>query len=94
MSADLIAGANDIATSIDPETGQIVSGRTAEVHLRISSLVANGLAVPKGVADPAAKPWIVRFADIGGTPWKFKVSEARQDRAIGLVICILEAYAS
>ena len=42
---------DDIAQIIDPDTGQAVSGRLASVALRISSILATGLTLPRGIAD-------------------------------------------
>lgn len=83
---------DDIAQIIDPDTGQAVSGRLASVALRISSLTAAGLALPRGIADSGSKPWVIEFDDINGNPYKFKVSQSNPDRALGLVTCLLELY--
>jgi hypothetical protein len=82
----------DISQLIDPDTGQAVSGRLASATLRISSLIAAGLGLPTGVSDSASKPWIVEFDDINGNPYKFKVEAADPDRALGIVVCMLELY--
>ncbi len=37
-------------------------------------------------------PWVVRFDDINGKPYVFKVVESRPDRTIGVVVCMLESY--
>ena len=79
---------NDIYLLIDPDTGQAVSGRTASVALQISSLPD----IPVGVSDTASRPWLVEFADIGGRPWRFRVSETNPDRTLGLIVLILELY--
>ncbi len=85
---------NDIAQIIDPDTGIAVSGRLASVAIRIALLTAAGLTLPVGIADAASKPWIVEFNDINGNPYKFKVSQSDPDRALGLVVCLLELYKS
>jgi len=83
---------DDIAQSIDPDTGELVSGRLASVALRISTLHAAGFSLPRGVADTSKKPWVVKFNDINGRPHVFIVRQANPDRAAGLVVCILEGY--
>lgn len=83
---------DDIAQVIDPDTGQAVSGRLASVALRISSIYNKGFTLPKGIADTGSKPWVVQFDDINGLPYTFKVSESNPDRAMGIVVCLLEAY--
>src|SRR5215510_13621929 len=52
----------DVAQSIDPETGQAVSGRRASVALARASLPA----LPEAIADSSRKPWIATFADSQG----------------------------
>lgn len=84
---------DDIAQIIDPDTGQAVSGRLASAALRISSLTAVGLALPRGIADAGIKPWLVEFDDINGNAYKFKVSQSNPDRALGIVTLLLELYA-
>lgn len=83
---------NDIAQAIDPDTGQVVSGRSASVSLRISSLTAGGFGLPRGIADASIKPWLVAFDDINGGAHTFKVQASDPDRTLGVVNCILEAY--
>lgn len=85
---------NDIAQVIDPDTGQAVSGRLASVAIRIALLTANGLAIPESIADTASKPWLIAFNDINGNGYTFKVQQSNPDRAIGLVVCVLEFYKS
>ena len=92
VTASLVGFSNDIAQTIDPETGIAVSGRSASIALAIASLTAAGLGLPRSIADGARYPWRVTFNDIGGTSHTFKVSEAMPDRAIGAVTCTLEAY--
>ncbi len=92
-SAELTGLSTDISLAIDPETGELVSGRTASVALRISSLRLKGFAEnPKGISDSKSKPWVVGFKDINGTPCLFKVFKSNPDRAIGAITLILEAY--
>ena len=90
----LVGLSTDIAQAIDPETGQLVTGRSAAVSVRISSLLLAGAAsLPRAVADKASKPWLVAFDDINGNPWVFKVQHASPDRALGVITLQLEAYA-
>jgi hypothetical protein len=84
---------DDIGQVIDPDTGEAVSGRLASIALRISTLLAAGFTLPEGIADASLKPWLVAFDDINGNPYTFKVQQSNPDRALGLVTCLLEAYA-
>lgn len=91
-TATLTGLTTDIALTIDPETGQAVSGRQASAVLSIPSLTEAGLLIPRGMADNSGKPWLVAFMDLQGQPQTFKVARTMVDRAVGLVTCILEAY--
>jgi len=91
-STGLIGQSDDIAQLIDPDTGQAVSGRLASVGLRISSLTAQSLGLPEAIADETSKPWVVKFDDINGVAHTFKVQDSNPDRALGVVVCVLEAY--
>ena len=91
-SAALVGSSTDIAQLIDPDTGEAVTGRSASVALRLSSLASAGLGFPEGIADTSLKPWLIQFDDINGASYNFKVSQSRPDRALGLVVCILELY--
>jgi hypothetical protein len=88
----LVGFSTDIAQVIDPETGIAVTGRSASVAIAIASLTAAGLDIPKAVADESGRPWVVTFADIVGKAHTFSVLEAHPDRALGVVVCRLEAY--
>lgn len=89
-SLAVVGFSQDIGLSVDPETGIAISARRATVTLRLAALAA--LGVPVGVSDETTKPWLVAFADINGGAHTFKVTEAMPDRAIGTVVCFLEAY--
>ena len=88
----MVGYSEDIAQAVDPETGMAVSGRYASVALRISSLIAAGVGLPRGVADARLKPWLVRFEDINGAAHLFKVAQSNPDRMLGLVTLTLEVY--
>ena len=91
-SLSMVGLSTDIEHTLDPDTGLPVAGRRASVALSLQSLTAGGLGVPRGVASPTAKPWVVSFDDIQGNAHTFKVSRAYPDRAIGIVTCELEQY--
>jgi len=83
----------DIAQVIDPDTGQVVSGRVASVAVSLKDFTDKGMGYPRGVANSKSKPWIVEFNDLFETPHKFKVSQSNPDRTIGMITLILESYA-
>lgn len=89
---DLTGFSSDIAETIDPGTGQTVSGRFASATLRLSTIEALFSSLPVGISDAASKPWIVDFDDIGGTAHKFKVAGSAPDRTLGIIVLHLEVY--
>lgn len=89
----LVGLSNDISLAVDPDTGMLVSGRTATVALRISTLRTKGFAEnPKNIPDSNRRPWVVGFKDINQVPNLFKVIKSNPDRAIGVITLILETY--
>lgn len=92
LSAPFVGRSSDISQIIDQDTGQVVSGRFAHISVCIADLTDAGMAVPVGIADGAVKPWLVDVADVAGVTARFKVMESNPDRALGNVICMLEAY--
>lgn len=93
-SADLVGQSGDIGLTIDPDTGQPVTGRLAHISLRISSITASDLVgLPRGIADNKnKKPWKITFNDINGNPFTFLVQESMVDRTFGIVTCTIEFY--
>lgn len=93
-AVNLTGFSNDISQVIDPDTGQLVSGRLASAALRLSSIYAAfpGSGLPRGIADTGSKPWLVTFDDINGNSYNFKISKSNPDRALGILTLILEAY--
>ncbi len=91
-SAALVGFSTDIHTDIDPDTGIIVSGRNASVALRIASLTAAGFDLPEGIPEASKRPWVVEFDDIDGVGTIWKVRDAKPDRAIGIIVLMLESY--
>ena len=90
--APLTGFSNDISQLIDPDTGQAVSGRMASVALNINDIITAGLTLPVAIADSAGKPWLITFNDINGNTNTFKILKSNPDRAIGMIVCILEFY--
>src|SRR5688572_28829573 len=88
VTTELVGFTTDVGQTIDPDTGQAVAGRRASVALAMSSLPA----MPEAVADEDAKPWLVAFDDVAGSPGTWKVIEVLPDRAIGIVVLLLESW--
>lgn len=92
-SATMFGLSNDVSLFIDPSTGQPISGRQASVAIRIADLTVQGLVgFPRGISDRNVKPWTVKFNDINGNPFTFKIVSSEPDRALGILVCILEIY--
>lgn len=90
---NMIGFSQDISLAVDPDTGMLVSGRTASVAFRISALRAKGFAEnPKNIPDKNKRPWTVRFNDINGKPCVFKVTQPNPDAMIGCITLLLETY--
>lgn len=93
LTASLYGQSGDIAQVIDPQTGDVISGRLAHCVLRLSSLIAAGFAeVPRGIMSSSSKPWLVTFDDINGVSATLKVRQSNPDRTLGIVVLILESY--
>jgi hypothetical protein len=82
---------NDVAYTIDPETGLAVSGRRVSVTLSLVSLEEAGLGQPCGIPDKSRKPWRMMFTAPTGAEQTFKVVDALPDK-LGCLVCILEVY--
>jgi hypothetical protein len=92
LSHDFLCRSTDIHLSIDPGTGEIVSGRHASVVLLMVELSLVGFETICGVTDNTGKPWVVEVDNIEGTPGTYRVAETHPDNALGLMVCFLEAY--
>jgi len=92
VNLSLIALSGDISQTIDPDTGQLVSGRLAYCSIRMSSLFAGGMGIPEGISDSDRLPWLVTFNDINGVSHTFKVYKSSPDRALGIVDLVLEGW--
>lgn len=91
---ELIGKRQDIALTIDPDTGVAVKGRQVSLALSLRTIADAGMERPVGIADSGSRPWVVTMADSGGNPDTFKVVESNPDDTIGVVTLLLEAYRS
>lgn len=73
----------DIAQTVDPKTGEVLTGRLVTVTLATEGLSA----IPRAIADSAMKPWLVSFDGV-----VYKVAESTPDTSLGTVTCVLERY--
>ena len=81
----------EIDHAIDPQTGELVSSRTASVVLSSVSLAAAGMSAIRNVPDESMRPWVIELTDASGTLRTYKVSDTPTDE-LGAVTCLLEAY--
>lgn len=82
----------DIHLSIDPGTGETVTGRQASASVLIADLIAEGFDGIRGEADGTTAPWIVDASDTNGRSACFKVASSAPDNAAGVVVLFLEEY--
>ena len=94
VSEDFLALTNDIHFSIDPETGETVTGRQCSVTVLSSDLVTAGFSEIKGIHDTNSRPWVVQMTDINGVTATFKVVESHPDNTMGLMVLILGEYST
>ena len=92
-AATLQAQSGDIGVTIDPETAAPVAGRRAHVALRMVSLAAAGFgSLPRAHSSGVGMPWVVRFDDLAGGSHSFAVRHTYPDRALGVLVCIVEHW--
>jgi len=84
----IIGQSTDIALMIDPDTGALVRGRTAEITLRLSSVLSACGTIPDKSEDGTG--WILQYENINGDEWTFSIGSAEVDRKIGVVKFTLE----
>ncbi len=90
VSAVLNIQSGDVYLLFEPESGILVANRTAHASMRISSLTAAGLGLPRAEPDESKNPWIIEFPDSNDVLRKFTVVESRPDRTLGIVTIILQ----
>lgn len=89
---DFMALTQDIYLTVDPGTGEIVSGRQCTVAIPISSLIEKSMGGIKGVAKTSEKPWVVKWTGVNSVSVTLKVIDSYPDQGIGMMVCRLEAY--
>jgi len=93
LSKTINGFSNDISQVIDPDTGLVVTGRSASIAISKTTLINAGFSdVPEGIVDTSKKPWLVEFADNIGKSNKFKIVETAPDNTLGCIVCLLSIY--
>lgn len=90
-SATVHAVCNDIANTIDPETGAVVAARYATVTFSWVALQKAGLGTP--IAINSGKPWRVSFRGANGELKTFMIADVPTDD-LGVVTCRLKLLRS
>lgn len=85
---------NDIHQTIDPGTGEIVTGRLSSIAVLTNELIAEGFDGIRGIADSSSRPWLVTTTDALGRSVTHKVAETYPDASIGLTVLLLELYST
>lgn len=67
-----------------------INNRTPHISLRISSVIAAGLELPRIEPDTDSNPFIVEFSDPNGIIRKYTVAEPKFDHTLGVVTVLLE----
>lgn len=93
-SRTVIGTAGDVASVIDPETQALLTGATAHVCVRLSSLARAGIGVPIATADEARRPWRVSFSGRDGALKQYSVLRSLPDRTLGTIVLILTPHHS
>lgn len=88
--ASLNVQSGDVHLLYDSGTDAKINNRTAHISMRISSLEAAGLAIPRAQPNQNLNPWRFEFADATGKIRKFMVSDVMPDRTLGVVTVIIE----
>ena len=89
-TGNFVGQSGDIHFLIDPETGQGISGRFAHVAIRIKSILDSSA----GFQELPSKEWKIIFNDLYGSAYNFIIEEARPDRTLGLITCLLGGLAN
>ena len=80
----------DVHLFLDQDADFSLSVKVAHAAVRISSLTAAGLGIPRAQPKENINPWKFEFNDINDNPHKFTVAEAKPDLTLGIVTVILE----
>lgn len=90
--ATITGFAADIGQEIDPETGQLVSGRRIHATLPVAAIHEAFGEQLRGVHDEAMLPWRITLQlPSMPTAQVFKVMDVMPDK-IGAVVCWLEIF--
>ena len=81
--------ATDIGFTINPETGQPISGQKISIALPLRACVAAGLGEPTGIADSSSRFWKVTFTLPTGVEHTYKITSTMPDK-LGVIVCFLE----
>lgn len=90
-TTDLVGLTGDISTSIDPDSGALVKGRTIHVTIQIADLPAGPR--PATTNDRSLKPWLVSFPRVTtGAVTQYAVIASDPDDAVGTIVLELGVW--
>jgi len=89
---DINTTTNDVSAVIDPDTGQVFTGRSVQIYVSRITLREAGFETPRNIPDVSRNPWLVIYTGRSGKQHKFKVSNSEPDRTLDYVRCDLEFY--
>lgn len=81
---------SDISQSIEPGTGDRVSGRRVSISMSLFDLKHEGFESVRGIEKKNEKPWKVEFNNILCDQGTFKVTETAPDYTLGVIVLHLE----
>jgi hypothetical protein len=88
-TVDFFGWANDIFLTINPGTGEFVSGRQITISLLIADLKSAGFGAIKGIPETASRPWVLEIEGFSGY---YRVTQSNPDNGLGLTVLFLEEY--
>lgn len=85
---------NDIHQTIDPGTGEVITGRLSSIAVLTNELIDESFDGIRGIAAASSRPWLVTITDALGRSMTHKVAETYPDASLGLTVLLLELYSS
>ena len=83
----------DISALIDPETGQMVAGRTASVSIAMRFFRNAGFgSIPTMEPKKNKKPWIFEWLAPNTSVYTFSVRDAIPDRKLDQTLFMLQSF--
>ena len=89
----LTVGTRSISQSIDPDTGELVSGQFISITPSLLTLAERNISMPRNIQDHSENPWLVVMTNhITSLETTYKVIHSAPDFTLGLIVCDLGNY--